>query len=102
MKQINEMKLRTSKNRIQQTDARELKALLHEAFAEKLSELDVDITMVENGFIIEVPNSEIGAIVVESKFVLKPLDFDVITAGDEYAQKLADKTKKKNDKPEGQ
>lgn len=95
MKQVNEMKLRTSKNRIHQTDARELKALLHEAFAEKLAELDVDITMVENGFIIEVPNDELGAIVVESKFVIKPLDFDVMTAGAMYKEKL---DKKENTK----
>ena len=95
MKQVNEMKLRTSKNRIHQTDARELKALLHEAFAEKLAELDVDITMVENGFIIEIPNDELGAVVAEAKFVIKPLDFDVMTAGAMYKEKL---DKKENTK----
>lgn len=82
------LKTGTNKQRLHQTDAREYKELLHELFMEKLKELDFDITLVENGFIIEVSNDEYGAIPVEAKFVIKPLDFDVIAANDQYNEKI--------------
>ena len=89
---INEMKiakLRTSKNRLHQTDARDYKADLHELFIAKLKELDVMITEVQNGFIIEMPHDELGAIPIEAKFVIKQLDYDVISAGEMFEEKQA-------------
>ena len=94
---INEMKiakLRTSKNRLHQTDARDYKADLHELFIAKLEELDVMITEVQNGFIIEMPHDELGSIPIEAKFVIKQLDYDVITAGEMFQEKK-EKPKKK-------
>lgn len=94
MEKIYNAKLRTNKNRIHQTDARKLKAAMHEVLMEKIGELDVDITPVNNGFIIEFPNEELGSIVVESKFVIKPLDYDVVSAGEEFAEKEAERLAK--------
>lgn len=87
MEKIYNAKLRTNKNRIQQTDARNLKADMHDVLMAKIGELDVDITPVDNGFLIEFPNEELGSIVVEAKFVIKPLDYDVMAAGEQYQEK---------------
>ena len=95
MENIYKMKLRTSKNRVHQTDARKFKDELHEILMEKIGELDYDITPVDNGFIIEVQHEELGAIPVEAKFIVKPLDYDVISAGEQYAEKQRDKNDKK-------
>ena len=89
MENIFKMKLRTTKtNRLQQLDGRKFKEKLHQVTIDKLSELDVDITEVQNGFVIEIPHEELGSIPVEVKMVVKPIDYDVMTAGEEYQQKL--------------
>lgn len=89
MENIFKMKLRTTKtNRLQQLDGRKFKENLHRVTIDKLSELDVDITEVQNGFVIEIPHEELGSIPVEVKMVVKPIDYDVMTAGEEYQQKL--------------
>lgn len=89
MKNLQTMKLRENKNKLHQTDARAYKEALHQVFMDKLAELDVTINPAQNALLIEVPHDELGAIVVEAKFVVKPLDFDILAATDEYEQKLA-------------
>lgn len=81
-------KLRANKNKLHQTDARNFKVDLHELFKKALESLDYVITDVENGFIIEVENDELGGIAVEAKFVIKTLDFDIESANAQYLEKL--------------
>ncbi len=95
------MKLRTNKGKLHQTDAREYKAELHNVIKEALASLDVMITDVDNGFIIEMPHDDLGAIPIECKFVIKPLDFDIIGAGDQYADKLQAQANKLLEKKKG-
>ncbi len=101
LNEIAEMKLRTNKNKLHQTDARIYKDKLHELFIEKFQELDLDITLVENGFIIEMPHSELGSVPIEAKFVIKSLDFDVISSGEQYQEKLSNQAKKLEEKKKG-
>lgn len=101
MEKITQMKLRTNKGKLHQTDAREYKAELHNVIKEALASLDVTITDVDNGFIIEMPHDELGAIPIECKFVIKPLDFDVIAAGEQYTDKLKAQAEKLLEKKKG-
>ena len=88
------MKLRTNKEKLHQTDARELKALIHEQALVILSQMGLT-TEVQNAVMLEISHDELGSIPVEVKFVIKSLDYDVLTAGEEYAAKLADSEKTK-------
>lgn len=88
MEKITQMKLRTNKGKIHQTDAREYKAELHEFMKAALEEYDLIITDVDNGFIIEMPHDELGSIPIEAKFVIKPINYDVMSAGEMYQMKL--------------
>lgn len=93
LQELQDFKLRESKNKkgeriIQQTDSRKYKDLLHETMANILENaLDVDITPVDNALIVEMPHNELGAVIIETKFVIKPLDYDVISAGEMYQEK---------------
>ncbi len=101
LNELHEMKLRTNKQRLHQTDARIYKEKLHELLALKIGELDLDITMVENGFILEMPNDELGSIPIEAKFVIKPLDYDVVSAGEMFEEKLLSQAAKLEEKKKG-
>lgn len=92
------MKLRVNKNKLHQTDARAYKLLLHEMIKEALSELDILMTDVENGIILEVPHDELGSIPVEAKFIIKPLDYDVVSAGEQHLQKEQSKIDKEKER----
>lgn len=101
LKDLETAKLRTNKNKLHQTDARGYKADLHEVFMDVFKDLDLMVTEVDNGFIIEMPHEEFGAIPIEAKFIIKPLNYDVISAGEMYEQKLqakADKEKAEREK----
>ena len=97
MKKIEKMKLRTSKNRLHQTDARELKALIHEQAMLILSQMGYT-TEVQNAIMLEISHDELGAIPVEVKFVIKALDYDIVTAGEEFTSKQVSEKDKKKDK----
>ena len=97
MKQVKNMKLRTSKNRLHQTDARELKALIHKEALVILSQMGFT-TEIQNAIMLEISHDELGAIPVEVKFVIKSLDYDIVTAGEEYAAKQVSEKDKKKDK----
>ena len=88
------LRLSTNKTKLHQTDAKELKDLLHDLFSQKLSELDYIITPVENGFVIEVEHEEYGSIPVEAKFIIKPLDFDVESASEQHQEKIRNAAKR--------
>lgn len=94
LKDLETAKLRTNKNKLHQTDARNYKADLHEVFMDMFKDLDLMVTEVDNGFIIEMPHEEFGAIPIEAKFIIKPLNYDVISAGEMYEQKLQAKEDK--------
>lgn len=98
LQELTEMKLRENKGKLQQTDARNFKAKLHELMIKVFEPLGFEITEIANAIILEVSNEELGAIPVEAKFVVKALDYDVISAGEEYQQKLADKLAKEKEK----
>ena len=98
LQELKEMKLRENKGKLQQTDARNFKAKLHELMIEVFEPLGFEITEIANAIILEVSNEELGAVPVEAKFVVKALDYDVISAGEEYQQKLADKLAKEKEK----
>lgn len=88
IEKLTNFKLKTNKNRLHQGDARKYKELLHNVMIEKLSELEnATITEIQNAIILELEHTDLGAIVIEAKFVIKPLDFDVITASDEFLEK---------------
>lgn len=91
------IKLRTNKTKLHQSDARKYKDILHNAMLELFEKLEVDITMVQNAIVIEVPHDELGAIPIEVKFVIKPLDYDVITEGVAYKIKNIKTLEKKKD-----
>ena len=95
MEKIRDMKLRAKNHKLHQTDARELKALIHEQAIVILSQMGFT-TEIQNAIMLEISHDEFGSIPVEVKFVIKSLDFDVLTAGEEYAEKMAasEKTKK--------
>lgn len=98
VKELQEMKLRESKGKLQQTDARAFKAKLHELMIKTFEPLGYEITEVTNALILEVSNDELGAIPVEAKFVVKSLDYDVIGAGEQYQEKLAERKAKEQAK----
>lgn len=84
--QMNTLAMRSSGDRLHQTDARSYKNLLHAYLTEALQE--VDVTPVDNGLILEIPHEEYGAIVVELKAIIKPFNYDVEEAADNYQTKL--------------
>ena len=95
--ELTTMKIRMNKTKLHQGDARKYKDTLHNAMLEHFEKLDVDITMVQNAIIIEVPHDELGSIPIEVKFIVKPTDYDVVTAGLEYQEKNAKALEKKKD-----
>lgn len=97
MEKIAKMKLRTNKNRLHQTDARELKAEIHKQAMVELANMGFT-TEIQNAIMLEISHDELGAIPVEVKFVIKSLDFDILTAGEEFASKQASEKDKKKDK----
>ena len=98
LQELQEMKLRENKGKLQQTDARNFKAKLHELMIAVFEPLGYEITEVANALILEVSNDELGAIPVEAKFVVKSLDYDVIGAGEQYQEKQQAKLDKEKEK----
>ena len=89
IEELKSAKLRTSKNRLHQTDARTYKADLHASFKEVFEDLGLIVTEVQNALVIEMPHDELGAIPIEAKFVIKQLDYDVISASEMFEEKQA-------------
>lgn len=89
MKTLETMKLRVSKNRLHQTDARKLKEILHEKMAIEFDKLDLMPTFIENAIVIEIPHQELGGIPIEVKFVIKQLDYDIVSANEQFLEKQA-------------
>ena len=90
MEKIANMKLRTTKTgRLNQLDARAFKAELHARMIEAFEDMGIMVTEIQNGIMLEIEHHELGAIPVEAKFVVKALDFDILTAGEEFQQKQA-------------
>lgn len=88
MNNLTEKKLRTNKNRIHQTDAREFKQELHKLFKAQFESMGLLVTEIENALVLEIPNDELGAIPIEAKFVVKNLDFDILAAEHQHLQKI--------------
>lgn len=91
LEQLEVIKFRTTKRAngsiaIQQTDQRKVKALIHEHLVESLGE-SVEVNEVQNALLLEYTHEEWGAIVVELKAIIKPLDFDSMTLIEEWQEK---------------
>ena len=84
------MKLRTTKaNRLNQLDARAFKAELHARMMEVFEDMGILATEVENAIMLEIAHDELGAIPVEAKFVVKPIDYDILSAEAQFKEKQA-------------
>lgn len=102
LKVMEKMQLRVNKNKLHQTDARSYKADMHSVFMDMFRDLGLWVTEVDNGFIIEMPHEELGSIPVEAKFIIKPIDYDVVSAGEMYEMKqLAKIAKEKEEREKG-
>lgn len=90
MEKIASMKLRTTKtNRLNQLDARAFKAELHARMMEVFEDMGILATEVENAIMLEIAHDELGAIPVEAKFVVKPIDYDILSAEAQFKEKQA-------------
>lgn len=87
MNKLMHAQLRESKGKLQQSDARAYKADLHQLMRDVFENLDLDVHMVQNGMLLEIPHEELGSVVVEAKFVLKPVDYDIAASVDQYEEK---------------
>lgn len=91
LEQLEVIKFRTTKRAngsiaIQQTDQRKVKQLVHKHLIESIGDT-VEINEVQNALLLEYTHEEWGAIVVELKAIIKPLDFDSMTLIDEWQEK---------------
>lgn len=90
MEKIEKMALRTTKTgRLNQLDARAFKTELHARMMDVFEDMGLIATEIENAIMIEVPNDELGAIPVEAKFIVKPIDYDIMAAADQHQEKVA-------------
>ena len=55
---IKNLNLRTSKNKIHQTDNRQLKVHIHDFLTELLESQDIEVFNVQNALVIELPNDD--------------------------------------------
>ena len=62
--------------------------------------LDIDITYTDKGYLLHIPNEELGAIYVEMQLVSKPLDIDVVALDEEGQAKKAKRMANKKEKEE--
>lgn len=98
LKTIENLNLRTSGNKIHQTDNRQLKAHIHEFLTELLENQDIEVFNVQNALVIELPNVELGGIAIELKAIVKNLDYDIINEVDDYQAHLQTQADKKAEK----
>ena len=95
MERLQTMKIRETKtHRMQQLDARVYKAAMHEIFKELFETLEIDVYEIENGLMLEIPHDDYGAIPIEAKFVIKPLNTDVEAYHAQHLEKEADRQAK--------
>lgn len=71
-----------------------LKNEITEQFAEFLKQNGVENVRVKEGLILEFTNENLGAIPVVVNLVMKDLEFDVMTAENEYIAYIKDKEAK--------
>ena len=89
--------------RLKQSDAILLKDQLEELILPLISDtLDIDITYTDKGYLLHVPNEELGAIYVEMQLVSKPLDIDAVTMHEEGLAKRAKRVASKEGSKEDQ
>lgn len=98
LKTIENLNLRTSGNKIHQTDNRQLKTYIHEFLTELLETQDIEVFNVQNALVIELPNDELGGIAIELKAIVKNLDYDIINEVDDYQAHLQAQADKKAEK----
>lgn len=94
MEKFAETNVRLSGVKIHQTDGRKLKEDLHEIMKMAFENLGLYVTEVENALVIEMPHNELGAVLYETKFVMKQLDYDVTSASEQFQEKLQARNEK--------
>lgn len=78
-----------SGNSITQKQRNELKYNLTEAIAEVLKKEGIsNITRTVDGYILEVPNAELGVFYIQLDLIVKNLDYDILTAEEEWNDKV--------------
>lgn len=83
-----------SGNIITQKQRNELKYNLTEKVVEILQDEGLDqITRTVDGYILEVPNEELGSIYIQLDLIVKNLDYDILSAEQAWQEKV-EKAKK--------
>lgn len=82
------------KGQLKQNVRNAFKAEAMKALADLFAENDLMVYITEEGLAVEFANDELGALTVVFDGTVKGLDYDAVTAGTEYAEKLAEKAEK--------
>ena len=85
---------KTTNGKINQVQARRLKASFNEALEHAFKDLGLDTAKIDKGFIVRVPNETEGSVVVNVDAVVKPLTFDFDTEAELYAQEQKEKAER--------
>jgi|GEM_PF-1803686 hypothetical protein len=86
----------TESSIITQKQRNELKYNLTEQVVGVLEKEGMDqITRTVDGYIIEIPNEELGSIYVQLDLIVKNLNYDILIAEQEWQNKVKEAKKKK-------
>lgn len=82
--------------KMKQTQARAFKSALLDALMTDFTDSGLEVGKVQKGFIVRVPNDDLGSLVIQVDAVLKPLDFDYDSAVQAETKRLAEIKSKKS------
>ena len=88
---INLAKFKVTNDKLNQLEARTVKAAINDALESIFTDLGLETTKSDKGFLVRMPNEHEGSIVVNVDAVIKKLSFDF----DQAAEAVKTKAKKK-------
>ncbi len=97
LEKIFKRELKTTKDRINRTQATIIKNELLQAIQEELGNV-IDVTRVKDGLALEIPHDELGSIVFILDVKNKSLDYDIETEKECFIQEMKDKEDKAKEK----
>jgi hypothetical protein len=93
IKNVGEMELKVTNEKINQTQRNSLKADFMNSLVEMFAEKGIELNRTENGLVLKVEGKE-HDLHFEIDAVVKGLDYDLVASIDEYNAKIADRNEK--------
>lgn len=88
------VKYSTTNGKINQKQARILKASIESAILKDLESMGFDVGKVDKGVVVNVPNTELGSFTINFNAIIKSLDYDFEGSIANYEKKTIERNKK--------